>query len=1201
MNSLKPHTAFCFESSDVIGRSTRSLFQRMLLCAALATMAVFSPPELLHAQLAKPTAPATTETDKAKEKEKRPVDHLIYIPYDRLNEVIDRLKSKVVISYEEYLDLVKRAGKRPVEVKPATQAVISSSKYSAVVNGDVVEITAEYHCKAIKESWAELPLNLGQAAVGEISSDGKKKVLLRGTGEGKYSLLFESAGEYQVTLKLLTQIKRSPAGPQIDLTLPPVGITTLSFTVPKADQQIAITPRHIVIKNEKPVPEKNSGVTVSLGATQKVSVTWAPRTSDRPEMDLLSRVTNQIRISIRDGLIHTDAKLNYKILRGELKLLRVAVPLDQRILDVTSSARIQAWTVKKEEKRQIVEVKLLGEVKKDLTLEVHTERSLPASGPISLGGMSLKGEVHGIHALDITRENGTLSITHGKELTLVVDQQTGLVRTDSGNEERSFRYFSPAFDFVIRAEPVKAILDLQHDAFAVFREQRIEVVSQMQYTIRRTGVFNLAMQLPEGFSLTGVECKQMAEFQHDKKKQTLSIVLKEQFQGTLSVVVRGYLVRPKEDLATETSKLPNLPLIAPQGIRQEQGRIAVFTIDAIELVAEEDKIESAQAIPVNVIRMKFPDTRIRAAWKFQSRPVVIPVSTIRRPTRLTAQTATTTRVEPSGAIVETVVTYNVQYAGIDRFYIAVPEEVSERIQIAIAGPGNVPIQQKAPLASNEKPADKKEDDGKDKKASGKADADHSAQWVIWMIKTQRPVTGRQQFKITYDLPFQQSESDEEKKEKQESDQQILLIQPRGANQKEISGPELSRASGEAVVHVDPALSLAVIAAGQGIEAIDIRELKLLARQGQQAFRYPFQSASEPIQLTLKISRHEVESVVSTVVSRSLTEFVLGASQKLAVRSRMRIKTSQRQRLMIKLPDNVQPMLVLLNGETRELQKGEAEKKTGWASYFVNVSRPGNSEQEFYITLQYLQPISPLSKTTLRGGLKLSTPRLFTPQGVAAVAQQSRAVLWIPEEYVPVTVEKPYQRVQRYRAVSFIAGIHDDSSQVTELNSWIGGETVAGFDFPTNGNAYIYESLGEGAQLELTYWSRLLANAALTIALMLIALVLMRTTWENKILVVVVIGTVLCAIMQFQPEMVKQGVSSAQYGILSLFLIWGIHGVFQCRHCCSAKSCSTDQTPEPVELKTEPVEQPEQTEPTDTNQSDNVLDIPETDQPDDNPE
>jgi len=1190
MNLLKPQTAFCFGFSGMISQSNNSFSRRLLLCFAMAGIGLLSQANLLHAQPAK-----TPPEEEVKEKEKRPVDHLIYIPYDRLNEVIDRLKSKVVISYEEYLDLVKRAGMRPVEIKPAAQAVISSSKYSAVVNGDVVEITAQYACKAIKESWAELPLNLGQAAVGEISADGKKKVLLRGTGEGRYSLLFEAAGDYQVTLKLLVQIKRSPAGPRVDLTLPPVGITTLRFTVPKADQKITITPRHIVIKNEKPVPEKNSGVTVSLGATQKVSVTWSPRTSDRPEMDLLSRVTNQIRISIRDGLIHTDAKLSYKILRGETNSLRVVVPVDQRILDVTSSARIQAWTVKKEEKRQVIEVKLLGEVKKDLTLEIHTERSLPESGPISLGGMSVQGEVHGIHALDVTRENGTLSITHGKELTLVVDRQTGLVRTDSGNEERSFRYFSPAFDFVIRTEPIKAILDLKHEAFVVFREQRIEVVSQMQYTIRRTGVFNLAMQLPEGFSLTGVECPQMAEFQHDKKKQTLSIVLKEQFQGTLSVVVRGYIVRPKEDLATETSKLPNLPLIAPQGIRQEQGRIAAFTIDAIELVAEEDKIESAQAIPVNTIRMKFSDTTIRAAWKFQSRPVVIPVSTIRRPTRLTAQTATTTRVEPSGAIVETIINYNVQYAGIDRFYIAVPKAVSERIQITIAGPGNVPIQQKAPLASSEKPAEAEDEDAEaeaEEKEEGNSKTD---QWIIWMIKTQRPVTGRQQFKVTYDLPFQQSEEEQEEEESdkktQETAQQVLLIQPRGANKKEISGPELSRASGEVVVHVDAALSLAVNAAGQGVEAIDIRELKLLAKQGQQAFRYPFQSESEPIQLTLNISRHEVESVVSTVVSRSLTEFVLGASQKLAVRSRMRIKTSQRQRLMIQLPSNVQPMLVLLNGETRELQKGETEKKTGWANYFVNVSRPGNSEQEFSITLQYLQPISPLTKTTLRGGLQLNTPRLLTPEGVAAVVQQSRAVLWLPEEYVPVTVKKPYQRVQRSRVASFIAGIHDDSNQITELNTWIGGDSVAGFDFPTDGNAYIYESLGEGTQLELTYWSRLLANAALTIALMLIALVLMRTTWENKILVVIVVGTVLCAIMQFQPEMVKQGVSSAQYGIVALFLIWGIHALFQCRHCCTAGSCKTKQSPEPVELKTEPVEQTGQTEP-----SDNVLDISEDDQP-----
>ena len=1210
MNLLKPLTDPYFKSSNKMLSSKKSLCQRFFILAVIAVLTTFAQPTMLPAQ---PAVESTTATEKeASRKEKRPVDHLIYIPYDRLNEVIDRLKSKVVISYEEYLDLVKRAGKRPVETKPAAQAVISSSEYSAVVNGDVVEITAKYNCKAIQENWAEIPLNLGLAAVGEISSSGEKKVLLRGTGEGKYSLLFESAGDYQVTLKLLVQIKRSPAGPHIDLTLPPVGITTLKFTVPKADQQITISPKHIVIKNDQPVPAGSSATSVSLGAVEKASITWSPKTSDRPEMDLLNTVTNQIHISIRDGLIHTDAKLNYKVLRGELNTLRVAVPVDQRILDVTSSSRIQGWTVNKDDKRQVIDVKLLGSVKEKVTLEIHTERSLP-DGSISLGGISPTGELHGIHALDVTRENGTLSITHGKELTLVVDKQAGLVRTDTEKDQRSFRYFSPAFDFVVRAEPVKPILDLKHDAFVVFREQRIEVVSKMQYTIRRTGVFSLAMQLPEGFSLTGVECPMMAEFQHDKIKQTLSIVLKEQYQGALAVTVRGYIPRPKEDLTTEKSDLPNLPLIVPEGIRQEEGRIAALTIEAIELVADEEKIESAQAIPVNTMNMNFPDAAIRAAWKFQSRPVVIPVHTIRRPTRLTSETATSTRVEPSGAIVETIVTYHVQYAGIDRFYVAVPKAVSDRIQIEIAGPGNVPIQQKSPISSNEKPAPADDEES----STDEQDSAPSDQWVIWMIKTQRPVTGRQQFKVTYDVPFTQSEDDAEEStdpasatEGKEQDaaqdrpgsvQQILLIQPRGSKQGATSGPELSRSTGEAVVHVDPALSLAVNATGQAVEAIDIRELKLLSQQGQQAFRYPFQSASDPVRLTLNISRHEVESVVSTVVSRALTEYVLGASDKLAVRSRMRIKTSQRQRLMIQLPENVQPMLVLLNGENRELQKSDVQAEAGWANYFINVSRPGNSNQEFHITLQYLQPTVPLTKTTLRGGMVLNTPRLLTPDGLTAVVQQSRAILWLPEQYVPVTIELPYQRIDHDSKADFSTGIHADTQQLGQIQSWIGGTSSAGLDFPTDGEAYFYEATGDGKQLNLTYWSRTTITALLSVALMLIALILMRTSWENKFLVVIVAGTLLSAGLQYEPELIKQGICSARMGGLAMVIIWAIHGLSQCCRCCRKGNGHKTSTPELSSLHSIQSETLNTTsDQTDDNPSVIDSDIAST-QPDDNSE
>ncbi len=1104
--------------------------------------------------------PGTTVGEAPKEQtDSRPtaVDRLIYIPYEKLSEVVERLKSKVVISYEEYMDLVKRANAGGETKTPQAQVVISSSSYSAIVRGEIVEITAVLSCQALQPSWAELPVQFGNAAVGELTAVGASQVLLRGIGDGKYALLFEKGGQTQVTLKLMAPVKRTPTGPTLDLTVPPVGITTFSLTIPKPDFDVTVSPRNIPVPITEAPAEGTSRVVVSLGATERISAVWVPKTSDRPDMDLLSTVTNTIEVSVRDGLVHTHSQLAYRILRGELTSLRIAVPLDQRILDVTSSTRLRGWQAIREEQRQIIEVELLGSVTDALTLDIHAEQALPGES-LRLGGLTEEGRAWGIHALDVTREQGTLKLTHGEELTLVVSEQSGLMRTESQDRQLEFRYFSPGFVFAVRAEPVLPTLDVSHDALLVFREQRLETESRFNYTVRRAGVFHLDFDLPEGWSLSGVECPHMAEYQHDTAQRRLSLVLTERTQGAIPVVVRGFLATPRQEGGEETVSLENLPLLKPLQVRQEEGRIGVYSIDAIELLTEEDKILSALSIPTNQLQARFADAAPRAAWKFQSRPVVIPIRTLRRPTRMTAQTTTLVRAEPSGVRVESVVYYAIEYAGVDQFRIAVPHDISDRLQIEVVGPEDTPILLKSPERP-EAEAPTGEVPAQEPGIAAAPPAEGQPQMTIWRIQTQRPVTGRQRFRLTYDLPLGTANSnppDAARPSAGTFEGRIPLVRPLGLAVASRPGPGLTRSSGEVAVLVDTALSASLQALGSGLEPIDVRELTLLPPRGQQAYRYPQHTDEQPLQVELKVSRFDVESVVSTVVSRMLTEYVMGISSDLAVRSRLRIKSSQRQRLMLRLPAAAQPMLVMVNNEVRQLQRGEspAGNDSEERTYFVNVSRPGDSDEEFYLTVQYLLSQQPLTRNLPRGGLNLALPALFSPEAVPAVVQESRCVVWLPEKYIPVTVKDPFRSPASRQRVPLFGSLQPDTGRIHEAQGWIGGGSSLALDFPTEGEAYLFEAFGTSPRLELTYWNRNLVLLSFTLALLVIAFVLLKTGWENKTLVVIVVLTVLAIAIQFEPLLVKQGIHASRFGLLALLLIWLTHAVaICCQTCCRSKS------------------------------------------------
>src|SRR5690606_29641962 len=128
----------------------------------------------------------------------------------------------------------------------------------------------------------------------------------------------------------------------------------------------------------------------------------------------------------------------------------------------------------------------------------------------------------------------------------------------------------------------------------------------------------------------------------------------------------------------------DLPLLEPIGVSREQGTVQLYASDDYEVNVSDDQVESAQPAAVNRGAQQQPAAR--AAWHFNHRPVRIPVTVGRKPTRLSAQVATDIAVQPTRTRVTTTVDFLVEYAGQDRFRIDVPETALPTLQIeALAG------------------------------------------------------------------------------------------------------------------------------------------------------------------------------------------------------------------------------------------------------------------------------------------------------------------------------------------------------------------------------------------------------------------------------------------------------------------------------------------------------------------------------------
>ena len=280
-------------------------------------------------------------------------ERLIYLPYKNLKDVFEKHGSTVFMPYAEYVKRWQQGDQLPA--KNIVEAVVTESHYTATVDRSLLRIKASLKVQVLGKPWVEVPIQFGDAAVGKLTAEDGKQLLLKGTGNGTYSLLFGQAGEHLVEIELAAPIQTSPDGRQVDFSIPAVGVTTFELAIPEADQTVDLQPHLIAMPVESAGNETR--VKANLGATTTISASWHPRTSQKPDMDLLAAVTNYQKVTLRDGLVHTDVFLNYDILRGEMTELAIAVPVGHRILGVSSSdAKIRGWRAEPGEERQTVDI-----------------------------------------------------------------------------------------------------------------------------------------------------------------------------------------------------------------------------------------------------------------------------------------------------------------------------------------------------------------------------------------------------------------------------------------------------------------------------------------------------------------------------------------------------------------------------------------------------------------------------------------------------------------------------------------------------------------------------------------------------------------------------------------------------------------------------------------------------------------------------
>ena len=221
----------------------------------------------------KPTPPA------------EPDQREVWVPANKLKDILAKYPNAVVLSREQYETLVRDAAldKRPAPAAPR-RAALTEAKYQARLAGKVVQITGALTVKVLADEWAQVPLDFGGASIGAVSVDGEAALMPeripQAVGvEGKaaptanaaapMALLLRGRGERKITVEFSLPVSLETGLSRLRIKLPSAAAGSFVFDLPPNQRVESLLPISI-----KKTPEMTSVTAALSPANPVLELSW---------------------------------------------------------------------------------------------------------------------------------------------------------------------------------------------------------------------------------------------------------------------------------------------------------------------------------------------------------------------------------------------------------------------------------------------------------------------------------------------------------------------------------------------------------------------------------------------------------------------------------------------------------------------------------------------------------------------------------------------------------------------------------------------------------------------------------------------------------------------------------------------------------------------------------------------------------------
>jgi hypothetical protein len=563
----------------------------------------------------------------------------------------------------------------PAPVTPPTEPraslVVNRMDLEGEVAGDLAHMRMTLEAEAYRDGEQSLWLLPGNLSITTWSVKSTSYfgpgAYLRRTGDA-VELVVDGKGKYALDLQFIVTVAKARMGNKVTLPVVPALVARTQLTVPGADLEFKADRGASLETLEK----RDKTTVVIYGGEGPVALSWSPKTPEKALKPVIF-ADQTLHARIGQGVLRLESSINYSIIQGAVKEFEVRFPADCSLLGVEGKD-IRTWDVAeaKEGEPHLLKVALLGEVEKEYQLSLRLEKVLSS---VKMEGLDLPV----IEPLNVAREKGTVAVYSAKGISVEavvvkdishVDVLEMAPGRDATEEARlGFRYLKRPFTLTLRTGEVVA--KTSAEVFSLVRAgmDSMRMTSNLVYTIRDAGIFQLRVKLDDGLKLIDIVGQNINNWDLDPAGHTLTVTLRSKAEGSYSLQIETELEKPAPEKAP-------VPFVHALDVDRESGYIAVLPAPGI-------KVETAALGGIAQIDVReLPDELLKQAPALAYRYIRADCSAAVRISEIAPEVQTEVQtvavLDEHELTMRTVINYTIRRAGIFQMRVSIPKDLRRR-------------------------------------------------------------------------------------------------------------------------------------------------------------------------------------------------------------------------------------------------------------------------------------------------------------------------------------------------------------------------------------------------------------------------------------------------------------------------------------------------------------------------------------------